>query len=181
MLWLHFLSLGGRWRCGDFSLFQRPPGISHLCFFMFFLFIIMLLPIVIEYYIITEELCGSVMVLHNAGIRFEGCSVAQQGCSVVQLVARWLAVMQARVRISAGYPMEVPPTEPTAVKIWRWSSANVYEWMMYCMYVPSNRVISSPFSRRTLFKFREGIQYFFLVVNSLKSGFDVGMVIFGLG
>jgi hypothetical protein len=56
-----------------------------------------------------------------------GCSVAQLGCSVAQLVARWLAVRQARVRISARHPMEVPPTEPTAVKIWRWASANVYE------------------------------------------------------
>jgi hypothetical protein len=27
--------------------------------------------------------------------------------------------------------MEVPPTEPTAVKIWRRASANVYERMMY--------------------------------------------------
>ncbi len=49
------------------------------------------------------------------------------GCSVAQLVARWLAVRQARVRISIRHPMEVPPTEPTAVKIWRWASANVYE------------------------------------------------------
>jgi hypothetical protein len=43
------------------------------------------------------------------------------GCSVAQLVARWLAVRQARVRISARHPMEVPSTEPTAVKIWRWA------------------------------------------------------------
>ncbi len=49
------------------------------------------------------------------------------GCSVAQLVARWLAVRQARVRISARHPKEVPPTEPTAMKIWRWASANVYE------------------------------------------------------
>jgi hypothetical protein len=49
------------------------------------------------------------------------------GCSVAQLVAHWLAVRQARARISARHPMEVPPTEPTAVKIWRWASANVYE------------------------------------------------------
>jgi hypothetical protein len=57
------------------------------------------------------------------------------GCSVAQLVARWLAVRQARVRISARHPMEVPPTEPTAVKIWRWASANVYVRMMYeCIY-----------------------------------------------
>jgi hypothetical protein len=58
------------------------------------------------------------------------CSVAQLGCSVAQLVARWLAVRQARVRISARHPMEDPPTEPTAVKTWRWASANVYEWML---------------------------------------------------
>ncbi len=64
----------------------------------------------------------------------QGCSVAL-GCSVAQLVARWLAVRQARVRISARHPMEVPPTEPTAVKIWRWASANVYIRMMYeCIY-----------------------------------------------
>ncbi len=49
------------------------------------------------------------------------------GCSVAQLVVRWLAVKQARVRISARHPMEVPPTEPTAMKIWRWASMNVYE------------------------------------------------------
>ena len=49
------------------------------------------------------------------------------GCSVAQLVARLLAVRQARVRISARHPMEVPPNEPTAVKIWRRASANVYE------------------------------------------------------
>jgi hypothetical protein len=57
-----------------------------------------------------------------------GCSVVR-GCSVAQLVARWLAVRQVRVRISARHPnpMEVPPTEPTAVKICRWASANVYE------------------------------------------------------
>jgi hypothetical protein len=52
---------------------------------------------------------------------------SSRGCSVAQLVARWLAVRQARVRILAQHPMEVPPTEPTAVKIWRWASANVYE------------------------------------------------------
>ncbi len=48
-------------------------------------------------------------------------------CSVAQLEARWLAVRQARVRIWARHPMEVPPTELTAVKIWRWASENVYE------------------------------------------------------
>jgi hypothetical protein len=32
--------------------------------------------------------------------------------------------------------MEVPPIELTAVKTWRWASANVYEWMLYekCIY-----------------------------------------------
>ncbi len=54
-------------------------------------------------------------------------------CSVTQLVVRWLAVRQARVRISAL--MEVTPTEPAAVKTWRWASANVYKWMLYeCIY-----------------------------------------------
>jgi hypothetical protein len=38
----------------------------------------------------------------------------------------WLAVRQARVRISARHPREVPPTEPAAMKIWRKrASANV--------------------------------------------------------
>ncbi len=67
-----------------------------------------------------------------------GCSVAQLGCSVSQLVVRWLSVRQARVRVSARHPTEVPPTEPTAVKLWRWASANVCEWMtdvwMYLLY-----------------------------------------------
>jgi hypothetical protein len=31
-------------------------------------------------------------------------------------IARWLAVRQARVRISARHPMEVPLTEPTAIE-----------------------------------------------------------------
>jgi hypothetical protein len=47
-------------------------------------------------------------------------------CNVAQLVVRWLAVRQARGRISARHPMEVLPTEPTAVKTWRWASTNVY-------------------------------------------------------
>ncbi len=74
--------------------------------------------------------CGSVRVqCGSARVQCGsvGCSVAQTGCSVAQLVARWLAVRQNRVRISARHPMEVPPTEPTAMKIWRWASANVYE------------------------------------------------------
>ncbi len=41
----------------------------------------------------------------------------------------------ARVRISARHPMEVPPTEPATVKIWRWASANIMkEWLSECMY-----------------------------------------------
>ena len=38
-------------------------------------------------------------------------------CSAAQLVVRWLAVRQARDRISARNPREVPPTEPAAMKI----------------------------------------------------------------
>jgi hypothetical protein len=57
----------------------------------------------------------------------QGAAWLSLGCSVAKLVARWLAVRQARVRISARHPMEVPPTEPTAMKIWRWASASVYE------------------------------------------------------
>ncbi len=52
---------------------------------------------------------------------------SEVACSVAQIVVRWLDVRQARVRISARHPMEVPPTEPTAMKKWRWASANVYE------------------------------------------------------
>jgi hypothetical protein len=46
-------------------------------------------------------------------------------CSAAQMVVRCHAVRQARVRFSARNPMEVPPTEPAAVKIWRWATANV--------------------------------------------------------
>jgi hypothetical protein len=64
-----------------------------------------------------------------------GCSAAQLGCSAAQLVVRWLAVRQARVRISARHPREVPPTEPAAMKIWRRASAIVMrEWLYECMY-----------------------------------------------
>ncbi len=38
------------------------------------------------------------------------------GCSAAQLAVRWLAVRQARVRISARHPRKVPPTEPAAMK-----------------------------------------------------------------
>jgi hypothetical protein len=57
------------------------------------------------------------------------------------LLALWRAdglALLAKIRsaFSARHPMEVPPTEPTAMKIWRWASANVYEWRMYdCMNV----------------------------------------------
>jgi hypothetical protein len=34
-----------------------------------------------------------------------------------------------RVRFSARHPMGVPPTEPTAVKKWRWAKSIVYELM----------------------------------------------------
>jgi hypothetical protein len=36
---------------------------------------------------------------------------SSEGCGVAQLVVRRLAVMQARVRISARHPMEVPLAE----------------------------------------------------------------------
>ncbi len=44
----------------------------------------------------------------------EGCSVAQLGCFVAQMVVRRLAVRQARVRSSAWHPREVFPTELTS-------------------------------------------------------------------
>jgi hypothetical protein len=44
---------------------------------------------------------------------------------LLKSIVRWLAVWQARVRISARHPREVPPTEPAAVKIWKRASANV--------------------------------------------------------
>jgi len=61
--------------------------------------------------------CGS------AGVQYGSVRV-QCGSAIL---ARWLAVRQARVQISARHPMEVPPTEPIAVKIRKWASANVYE------------------------------------------------------
>jgi hypothetical protein len=42
------------------------------------------------------------------------------------MVVRWLAVRQARVRISVRAPMEVPPTEPAAVKIRRWDPKEIF-------------------------------------------------------
>jgi hypothetical protein len=55
------------------------------------------------------------------------------GCSVAQRVQRG-SVVSALACCKSGpssnlgsAPMEVPSTEPTAVKIWRWPSANVYE------------------------------------------------------
>jgi hypothetical protein len=60
----------------------------------------------------------------------EECSVAHKGAawltklqlgsdmvSLSWMVVHWLTVRQARVQISAWHPMEVLPTEPTAVKI----------------------------------------------------------------
>ncbi len=53
----------------------------------------------------------------------------------MKLVVRWLAVRQARVRISARHPREVLPTQPAAMKIWRRASANVMSELLYeCMY-----------------------------------------------
>ncbi len=37
----------------------------------------------------------------------------------------------------------VPPTEPTAVRIWRWASANVYEWMNTVIYILNERKINA--------------------------------------
>jgi hypothetical protein len=58
-------------------------------------------------------------------------------CCAAQMVVRRLAVRQARVQISARHrhPMEVQPTAPAAVKIWRWATENVKNEFMYeCMY-----------------------------------------------
>jgi hypothetical protein len=40
-----------------------------------------------------------------------GCGAAQLGCGAAKLVVRWLAVRQARDRISAQHPMEAPLAE----------------------------------------------------------------------
>ena len=45
-------------------------------------------------------------------------------CGVAQLVARRLAVRQARVRFSARHHREVPPLSKQAMKKWREASAN---------------------------------------------------------
>ncbi len=60
---------------------------------------------------------GSVMV-RRGSVMVRGCSVmVRRGsvwCAVAQLVARWLAVRQARVRFSARHHREVFPTELTS-------------------------------------------------------------------
>jgi hypothetical protein len=48
--------------------------------------------------------CGS----EGCGVAQLGCGVAQLGCGVAQIVARRLAVRQARVRISARHPRGGP-------------------------------------------------------------------------
>jgi hypothetical protein len=45
-------------------------------------------------------------------------------CGVAQLVARRLAVRQARVRFSARHHREVPPLSKQAMKKWREASTN---------------------------------------------------------
>jgi hypothetical protein len=44
----------------------------------------------------------------GCGVAQIGCGVAQTGCGVAQIVARRLAVRQARVRISARHPRRGP-------------------------------------------------------------------------
>jgi hypothetical protein len=66
-----------------------------------------------------------VHLLH--GVQVGQALHTQHFSRVNYLGAAWLAVKQERVRILARDPIEVPPTMPTAVKTWRWTSANVYE------------------------------------------------------
>jgi hypothetical protein len=54
----------------------------------------------------------------------QGKPVRTKWCGVAQLVARRLAVRQARVRFSARHHREVFPTEHNAMKKWREASAN---------------------------------------------------------
>ncbi len=75
--------------------------------------------------------------INDTVCRWLWCKINDKTSFVLMtLLETFFAVRQARVRISARHPMEVPSTEPTAMKIWRWASANVYEWRMYdCMNV----------------------------------------------
>ncbi len=81
-----------------------------------------------------SELVCSIAQIRCSGTQ-GGCSVAQIGCSVGRMVVCWLAVRQSRVRFSTQHPREVPPTEPAAVKIWGWASANDMSERLYeCVY-----------------------------------------------
>jgi len=64
-----------------------------------------------------------------------GAAWLRLGCGAAQGVTRRLAVRQARVRISARHPREVPPTEPSALEIWRRASAmiRVTDFMTVCI------------------------------------------------
>ncbi len=76
-----------------------------------------------------NTLCGMYIFILGLELSHEitlnPCTIKCIGSSAAQMVARGLAVRQARVRISARHPMEVPPTEPAAIKIWRRASPNV--------------------------------------------------------
>jgi hypothetical protein len=76
--------------------------------------------------IIKDDVNSFFLHLGDMFHEFDGPSITKPnlGCSVAQLVVRWLAVRQARVRNSARHPMENPFTEPPIVKIWRW----VWRW-----------------------------------------------------
>ena len=62
------------------------------------------------------------------------CGAAQIWCGAAQLVARRLAVRQARVRFSARHHREVHPLSKQAMKKWREASANG-DGYMNCMNV----------------------------------------------
>ncbi len=68
---------------------------------------------------------------------FNGFKISITRCGVAQLVARRLAVRQARVPFSARHHREVPPLSKQAMKKWREASANGdgLMWLYECLYV----------------------------------------------
>ncbi len=93
---------------------------------------------------IVTNPCSSVQRWKQSDILDNVCIKLQVEivCGVAQLVARRLAVRQARVRISARHHREVPPLSKQAMKKWREASANGdgWMWLCECMYVCYNNM-----------------------------------------
>jgi hypothetical protein len=82
--------------------------------------------------------CGVAQL--GCGVAQLGCGVAQLGCGVAQLVARRLAVRQARVRISARHPRGGPllsGSDEDNKK--RFSTSYIYKYCMYACLMINNK------------------------------------------